>query len=47
VVEPDLGDEHTAIAIQPGPTASALCASFPLCLRNSVDINEFLENTHA
>jgi peptidyl-tRNA hydrolase len=37
VVEPDLGDEHTALAIQPGPEAAALCASFPLALRNAVD----------
>lgn len=37
VCEPDLGDEHTALAIQPGPQAAALCASFPLALRNAVD----------
>jgi peptidyl-tRNA hydrolase len=35
VVEPDLGDEFTAIAIEPGEKASALCASYPLCLRNA------------
>ncbi|ACH62087.1 hypothetical protein MYRNA_84 [Mycobacterium phage Myrna] len=35
VNEPDLGDEYTAIAIEAGETASALCASFPLCLRNA------------
>ena len=37
VCEPDLGDEHTALAIQPGAEAAALCASFPLALRNAVD----------
>ncbi|QZE10426.1 peptidyl tRNA hydrolase [Mycobacterium phage ScoobyDoobyDoo] len=35
VIEPDLGDEYTAVAIEPGQTASALCASFQLCLRNA------------
>jgi peptidyl-tRNA hydrolase len=38
VVEPDLGDEHTAIAIQPGEQAQRLCASFPLALRNACDM---------
>lgn len=38
VVEPDLGDEFTALAIQPGLEAAALCASFPLALRNAVDM---------
>jgi len=37
VNEPDLGDEYTAIAIQPGEKAAALCASFPLALRNAFD----------
>lgn len=37
VNEPDLGDEWTAIAIQPGEEAAALCAEFPLALRNAVD----------
>lgn len=37
VVEPDLGDEHTAVAMQPGLEAAALCASYPLALRNAVD----------
>lgn len=41
VNEPDLGDEYTALAIQPGPEAAALCASFPLALRNAVDYNTF------
>lgn len=39
VVEPDLGDETTAIAIQPGERAAALCASFPLALRNACDFS--------
>lgn len=37
VVEPDLGDEHTALALQPGVASAALCASFPLALRYAVD----------
>lgn len=37
VNEPDLGDEFTAIAIQPGEEAAVLCAEFPLALRNAVD----------
>ena len=37
VCEPDLGDEHTALALQPGLEAAALCAQFPLALRNAVD----------
>ncbi len=37
VNEPDLGDEFTAIALQPGPEAAALCASFPLALRFAID----------
>lgn len=37
VHEPDLGDEYTAIAMQPGLEAGALCASYPLALRNAVD----------
>ena len=37
VHEPDLGDEYTAIAIQPSEAATALCACFPLALRNAVD----------
>ncbi|QAX94204.1 peptidyl tRNA hydrolase [Mycobacterium phage Adlitam] len=39
VCEPDLGDEHTALAIQPGPAAATLCASFKLALRNAVDMD--------
>lgn len=35
VNEPDLGDEYTAIAIEPGQSAAELCASLPLCLRNA------------
>lgn len=41
VNEPDLGDEYTAIALQPGPEAGALCASFPLALRNAIDYPVF------
>lgn len=37
VNEPDLGDEYTAIALQPGEQARELCASLPLALRNAVD----------
>lgn len=37
VNEPDLGDEWTAIAIQPGEEAAALCAEFALALRNAID----------
>lgn len=37
VNEPDLGDEFTAIALQPGLAAGALCASFPLALRYAED----------
>lgn len=37
VNEPDLGDEYTAVALEPGPVAGTLCASFPLALRNAVD----------
>lgn len=34
VYEPDLGDEFTAIAIQPGEVAQRLCARFPLALKD-------------
>lgn len=34
VYEPDLGDEFTAIALQPGEQAQRLCARYPLALRN-------------
>lgn len=37
VNEPDLGDEFTAIALQPGEAAQQLCARLPLALRNAVD----------
>ena len=37
VNEPDLGDEFTAVALQPGLEAAALCASFPLALRYAQD----------
>lgn len=37
VNEPDLGDEYTAIALQPGEQARLLCVSLPLALRNAVD----------
>jgi len=33
VREPDLGDEATALAIQPGIVAQKLCASLPLALK--------------
>lgn len=39
VNEPDLGDEYTAIAIQPGPQAAALCAEFKLALRNAYEFD--------
>lgn len=39
VCEPDLGDEYTAIAIQPGEQAAALCAEFKLALRNAIDLD--------
>ncbi len=34
VREPDIGDELTAIAFEPGPGAKRLCAELPLALRN-------------
>ena len=37
VMEPDLGDEYTALALEPGKKAADLCASFPLALRNAID----------
>ncbi len=37
VREPDLGDEATALALQPGSEAQKLCASMPLALRFAVD----------
>ena len=40
VCEPDLGDEYTALAMQPGPVAGALCASLSLALRNAVDYDD-------
>lgn len=33
VVEPDLGDEMTALALAPGDAARRLCASLPLAMR--------------
>lgn len=36
VREPDLGNEMTAVAIQPGDTARRLCANLPLALREMV-----------
>lgn len=33
VREPDLGDEATAVAFEPGDEARRLCANFPLALR--------------
>lgn len=39
VREPDMGGEATALAMQPGPDAATLCASFPLALRNAVDMS--------
>lgn len=33
VVEPDYGNEHTAIAIEPSDATSKLCASLPLMLK--------------
>jgi peptidyl-tRNA hydrolase len=35
VIEPDIGDAATAIALQPGPIAKRLCATFPLALKES------------
>jgi hypothetical protein len=36
VREPDISDEATAIALEPGKMAKRLCASFPLALKESV-----------
>lgn len=33
VREPDIGDELTAVAFEPGPGARRLCAELPLALR--------------
>lgn len=35
VREPDINNEATAVAIEPGEAASRLCASLPLALRNT------------
>ena len=35
VTEPDLDDTYTAIALEPGPLAKRMCASFPLALKES------------
>jgi peptidyl-tRNA hydrolase len=31
--EPDIGDEHTALAMAPGPEAASICGSLPLAMR--------------
>lgn len=36
VVEPDLDNAVTAIALEPGPMAKRLCAQFPLALKERV-----------
>lgn len=33
VREPDIGDEVTAVCLEPGPAAQRLCANLPLALR--------------
>lgn len=38
VREPDLGDEATAVALEPGEGSQALCAQLPLALRYTVDM---------
>lgn len=38
VVEPDLNDEVTAVAMAPGPIAKRLCANYPLALKESAMI---------
>lgn len=36
VVEPDYGDQATAIALEPAPMAKRMCASYPLALKEPV-----------
>lgn len=36
VREPDMGEEATAIALEPGQMAKRLCSSYPLALKESV-----------
>lgn len=38
VREPDLGDEATAVALEPGEAAQKLCACLPLALRFAVNL---------
>lgn len=33
--EPDLNNQATAVAIQPGPQARRICSRFPLCQRDT------------
>lgn len=33
VCEPDMNDEHTAVALEPTPLAQKLCANLPLILK--------------
>ena len=42
-VEPDLGNQVTAIAIEPSPETQRLCSSLPLALKNTVDKNEAVD----
>lgn len=35
MIEPDLGDEMTAMALEPGNAARRLCSSYPLALREA------------
>jgi peptidyl-tRNA hydrolase len=35
VIEPDIGDAATAIALEPGVLAKRLCATFPLALKET------------
>jgi len=32
-VEPDLGNQHTALALRPGPDAGSICGSLPLAMK--------------
>jgi hypothetical protein len=40
VREPDLNNDATAVAIQPGKEASKLCANLPLALRPKADVRD-------
>lgn len=36
--EPDLNEELTAIALEPGDTARKLCSNFPLALKETAKV---------